>query len=209
MVSVVSEMAGRYPDLWARAHREGDSQSHEYIRALAWELHSKHDARWGMNFKRDGSEISMDVVAFRIGPTDRHVECYDVIGGAGGDNPQAVWQDITNYSTMGQPGTARWAKPERFPEESGGGHADRPPQLAAPCKWQPAPAVDLQPVIDTVRQLSDVQAQLIESQQKLAEAVEVVRQNLDHLNQRLVQLGLQIEGSSSIGRISGTAKLPE
>jgi hypothetical protein len=97
-------------------------------------------------------------------------------------------------------------------QSSGGGSELRrpdPERVTFTCKFQAAPAVDLQPVVDTVRQLSDVQSQIIESQQKLAEAVEVVRQHLDHLNQRLVTLGLQIDSSGVVGRITGTAKLPE
>jgi hypothetical protein len=111
MKHVVEEMASKYPHEFSVAHTSS-SEAWRFNEIVAWELYSKYDKRWGMNYKRDGSELSMDIAAFRVGPSDRHVECYDIIAGAGGPSPTPAWQDMTNYATMGQPGTARWAEPQ-------------------------------------------------------------------------------------------------
>jgi hypothetical protein len=112
-LSVVERLAGERPDLFRLAHMEGSPQRYDFIKLLAATLHAE-DARWGLNMKRDDDRqgLSMDVVTFRLGPTDRHVEAFDVIGGAGGPSPRPVWQDITNYATVGNPGTARWVRPD-------------------------------------------------------------------------------------------------
>jgi hypothetical protein len=217
MKHVVEEMAARHPDLFARAHHEGDAQAWRFNQALAWELFSKHDRRWGMNFKRDGNELSMDVLAFRVGPTDRHVECFDVIEGAGGGNAQPAWQDITDFATMGQPGTARWAepKPEWAAQGGGGQPAPQPTPQPAP---QPKPT-DLEPVLALLRAvqsaLTQQQAEIVGIRDQVAaiaaraDTSDQISANLKHLNDRLVQLGLQIDASGPLGRLSGTAKLPE
>jgi hypothetical protein len=135
-LGVVQRLADEHPDLFRLAHREGSPQRYDFIKLVAATLHAE-DPRWGLNMKRDDDRqgLSMDVVTFRVGPTDRHVEAFDIIGGAGGDNPRAVWQDITNYATQGNPGTARWVKPEGVapqpkPEPQPGGQQPQPQPTA-------------------------------------------------------------------------------
>lgn len=111
------------PGLFEHAHREGDPKKHDWIKMAAWWLHSKVDARFGLNMKRDndGQGISMDIITFRVGPTDRHVQVFDVCGKCGSAEQSVEWNDITDWSTLGNPGTARWVKPEPFGATGGGG----------------------------------------------------------------------------------------
>lgn len=110
--SVVERVSAEDPARFRAAHREGDPRRYDWIKAVAWALHQE-DARWGLNGKRGNpDDLSMDVVTFRVGPTDRHVEAFDICGACGGGNPSVVWNDITDYQTIGQPGTAVYVKPE-------------------------------------------------------------------------------------------------
>lgn len=90
----------------------------------------------------------MDVVTFRIGPTDRHVEAFDICGGCGGGNPSVTWNNITNFSTIGQPGTARWVQPSPVGGGSSSGGGSNPPS-APP---SPAPP-DLTPILNAIAAL--------------------------------------------------------
>lgn len=100
-----------YPSAWAKCLAPNDDG--EFIKLCARDLHNDVDNRYGLNAKRDGPshDISKDVISWYVGPTDRHVECYDVIGAHEHSSANIVWNDITNYSTMGQPGTARYVDP--------------------------------------------------------------------------------------------------
>lgn len=112
--SVVQQVSDADPERFRRAHT-GQPGEDDWIKAVAAALHAE-DPRWGLNGKRgDPNVLSLDVVTFRVGPTDRHVEAYDICGACGGGNPSVVWNDITNYDTMGQPGTAIWVKPDGVP----------------------------------------------------------------------------------------------
>jgi hypothetical protein len=108
--SVVEAARSKYPSAWEKCKHEGDDG--EFIRNVARDLNAE-DPRWGLNAKRDGasSDISKDVLDYYLGPTDRHVEVFDVIGGheSAGANP--AWQNMTNYNTIGNPGTARFVHP--------------------------------------------------------------------------------------------------
>lgn len=139
---VVQAVSDADPARFACAHVESRLCKLDWIQAVAVELY-KIDQRWGLNGKRGNpDDISMDVVTFRVGPTDRHVEAFDVCGGCGGGNPSVTWNNITNYATMGQPGTAIWVAPVVKVSEPG--PIDPPP---------PAPTVDLRPVLDAIAAL--------------------------------------------------------
>lgn len=108
---VVEAVSAADPARFACAHVEGRSCKHDWIKAVAAALHAT-DPKWGLNGKRGNpSDISMDVVTYRIGPTDRHVQAFDICGSCGGGSPSVVWNDITNWATIGQPGTAIWIQP--------------------------------------------------------------------------------------------------
>lgn len=109
---VVEQVSAADPARFACAHTERSCKN-DWIKAVGAALH-KIDARWGLNMKRDNDRegLSMDVVTWRIGPTDRHVQAFDICGRCGGANPSVEWGDITNWATLGNPGTARWVRPE-------------------------------------------------------------------------------------------------
>jgi hypothetical protein len=173
-LSVVQRLADEHPDLFRLAHREGSPQRYDFIKLVAATLHAE-DPRWGLNMKRDDDRqgLSMDVVTFRVGPTDRHVEAFDVIGGAGGDNPRAVWQDITNYATQGNPGTARWVKPEGVapqpkPEPQPGGQQPQPQPTA--CGYdKDAMRVLTSAVVNLTNQLAHMKSDLAGLNERLDE----------------------------------------
>lgn len=117
---VVVALAAQCPAEFHAADREGSPIRDRFVRAAAWALH-QHDPRFGLNMKRDDDRqgFSLDVITFRVGPTDRHVEAYDIVGAAGTASPQPQWLNITDYGpTWGTPGTARWVQPE--PASCGG-----------------------------------------------------------------------------------------
>jgi hypothetical protein len=136
-LDVVRRVSAEDPARFACAHT-GRSCESDWIKAVAAALHQE-DARWGLNMKRDDDRqgISLDVVVFRLGPTDRHVQAFDVCGACGGTNPQAVWNDITDWASLGRPGTARWVKPPTA--------SPSPPPVPAPT---PAPAPPAAPGVD-------------------------------------------------------------
>lgn len=139
---VVQAVSDADPARFACAHVESRPCKLDWIQAVAAALH-RIDQRWGLNGKRGNpADISMDVVTFRVGPTDRHVEAFDVCGGCGGGNPSVTWNNITNYATMGQPGTAIWVAPVVG--------SDPPP----PPPVDPPPTVNLQPVLDALAALT-------------------------------------------------------
>lgn len=87
----------KYPQAWANAHT-GNAQTEDFIRLLARDVRAKHGPKWGLNGKRgDPNDISDDILAYsgegsavdvvNGGP----MEIIDVIGGAGGPNPQPSW----------------------------------------------------------------------------------------------------------------------
>jgi len=94
----------KYADAWTHAHVEGDPRKHEWITLFAADMHAK-DSRVAMNGKRGNpSDLSMDALnilctsAESSGRTPEGLPCVvvDVIGGAGGPNPQPTWTVFTN-----------------------------------------------------------------------------------------------------------------
>jgi hypothetical protein len=224
MRHVVEEMAARHPDLFARAHREGDPQAWRFNEALAWELYSRHDKRWGMNWKRDGSELSMDVIAFRVGPTDRHVECFDIIEAAGGANPRPGWGDITNYATIGQPGTARWAEPQPSWAAEGGDTGDGGGGGGGGGGGQTGDVAALRAEVAALRESHEALAgHLDQAVASLTHAINTLTEQLrqrvvvedgrwlwaQNVEDRLVVNGAQVEATVFRLPVSGTAKLSD
>ena len=144
-LEVVRFVSDEDPARFACAHSGRPCQA-DWIKAVAAALHAE-DARWGLNGKRgNANDLSLDVVTFRIGPTDRHVQAFDICGACGGSNPSAVWNDITNWKTIGQPGTAIWVKPA--------GTVVTPPVDPIDPPDTP-PAVDLAPVLAALATLTE------------------------------------------------------
>jgi hypothetical protein len=164
--SFVEQCKTTYPSAWAKCLAPDDDG--EFIRLVARDLHNTKTDRWGLNAKRDGpsSDISKDVLAYYIGPTDRHVECYDVIGAHESSAARVVWNDITNYDTIGNPGTARYVDPIDGGGYSGGGVVIPPGPTPVPvytvnealnyltsAKGSPLSGAEVQQAINRAREL--------------------------------------------------------
>jgi hypothetical protein len=108
---IVQQVSDADPERFRCAHSGRPCQA-DWIKAVAAALYAT-DPRWGLNGKRGNpNDLSLDVVTFRIGPTDRHVQAFDICGACGGPDPRVVWNDITGWATIGQPGTAVWVRPD-------------------------------------------------------------------------------------------------
>ena len=109
-----------YAGAWEKCTKPNDDGS--WIRLCARDLNAT-DPRYGLNAKRDGSsgDISKDCIAWYVGPTDRHVQVYDVIINHEFSNAEVGRIDQTNYDTIGNPGTARFVHPV-----TGGGYSGPP-----------------------------------------------------------------------------------
>lgn len=142
-IDVVRQVSEADPARFACAHTGRPCEA-DWIKAVAWALHQT-DARWGLNMKRDSDSqgLSLDVVTWRLGPTDRHVQAFDICGACGGGSPSVVWNDITVAATIGQPGTARWVRPQPV-----AGTPPPTPTPEPPAKPPPTPSpVDLSAVL--------------------------------------------------------------
>ena len=87
----------RWPQDWRDAHT-GNANTEGFVRKLAAHLSANVDLRWGLNGKRGNpDDISDDILAYRGEGsaidvrTGGPMEIIDIIGGAGGPNPQPVW----------------------------------------------------------------------------------------------------------------------
>lgn len=123
---VVEQLAAQYPDEWKAAHT-GGARTEDFIRRLAWVLHSTVDAGFGLLGQYgDPNRIADDVIMYLgEGPgvdkgTGRPQSGFDVIGGAGGPAPTPTWNDISG------PGAAIWVKPASVGSGSGGGGTPPP-----------------------------------------------------------------------------------
>lgn len=125
-VAFIETRKALYPEAWEKCKNPGDDG--EFIKLVAEDLNFINP-RFGLNAKRDGPahDFSKDCLAYYVGPTDRHVEVYDVIGGHESSGASITWQDQTNYSTIGNPGTARFVHPV-----SGGGYNGPPVGVPQP-----------------------------------------------------------------------------
>jgi hypothetical protein len=126
-LDVVERVTAEDPARFACAHAEDRGCRYDWIKAVAAALHAT-DSRWGLNGKRgNANDLSMDVVTWRLGPTDRHVQAFDICGACGAASARPVWSDITNWSTVGQSGTAVWVKPEGVATQPATGGTVTPP----------------------------------------------------------------------------------
>ena len=143
--AIVEKLAAEYPQEWRKAHNPsgGGPETEAFIRRVAYVLHTTVDARFGLNGKRGNySDISDDVVNWiGEGPgndpkTGLPVTVIEVIGGAGGPDPRAMWMPIES------PGPGGWVRPEPVGgSSSGGGGTPQPTPPSTP------PAPDLTPVL--------------------------------------------------------------
>lgn len=120
----------KYADAWTHAHVEGDPRKHEWIKLFASDLHAK-DPKAGLNGKRGSpTDLSMDAINYlceaadSAGRTPDGLPCavIDVIGGAGGSNPQPAWSPFTTSVE----GSGAFVKP------GGTTPAPQPPTVTVP-----------------------------------------------------------------------------
>jgi hypothetical protein len=98
LVNEVEAARQKYPEAWRNAHT-GNAQTEDFIRLCVRDIRAKHGHRWGLNGKRGNpNDISDDIIANQGEGTavdvtngNSPMEIIDVIGGAGGPNPQPVW----------------------------------------------------------------------------------------------------------------------
>lgn len=148
---VVEQLAAQYPDEWKAAHT-GGARTEDFIRRLAWVLHSTVDAGFGLLGQYgDPNRIADDAIMYLgEGPgvdkgTGRPQSGFDVIGGAGGPSPTPTWNDISG------PGAAIWVQPAPVGSGSGGGGAP-PPTSPQPTAQDLLNAINaLAATIDAVR----------------------------------------------------------
>lgn len=109
----VKAAAVKYADAFKHCHVEGDPRRHEFIKLLAKDLNAK-DAQIGLNGKRGNpNDLSMDALNYigeGAGSTPNGVACsvIDCVSGAGGANPQPVW----NVFTTPVEASGAWVDPD-------------------------------------------------------------------------------------------------
>lgn len=104
----------KYPDAWRHAHVDGDPRRHEWIKLFAKDLHAM-DPNVGNNGKRGNpNDLSMDALNYLdpvdgpgLTPDGKRCWVIDVIQGAGGPNPQPIWNAFSDP----QASSGAWVKP--------------------------------------------------------------------------------------------------
>lgn len=95
---VVERLAREFPQEFKDCHRpELGPRAWDFIRRVAWVLHTTVDVRFGLNGKRGNvNDPSMDAVSFRNPASPAGgVEVYDVVAGAGSSGASPTWLDVT------------------------------------------------------------------------------------------------------------------
>lgn len=109
--SVVERLRDQFPDEWKNAHT-GNAHTEDFVKRLAWVLHTEVDARFGLCGQYgDPNRIADDVVLW-LGDgagtdklTGKPQHGYDFIVDAGGANPRPAWNLLNGG------GVAAWVKP--------------------------------------------------------------------------------------------------
>lgn len=97
LVDIANQIATQYPRAYSKCHLVGDPEAWDYI-ILVGQKCKSINFNVGCNGKRGTDELSYDAVAFMdeaLNPTD--VRVIDIVAGAGGSNPQIVFQDLTSF----------------------------------------------------------------------------------------------------------------
>lgn len=105
---IVAALAADYPQEFKDCHRpQTGARAWDFIRRVAWVLHTTVDQRFGLNGKRGNTgDPSMDAVSFRTpGGGAGGVEIIDVVARAGASDAKPMWLDVTkatlNAGTIG------------------------------------------------------------------------------------------------------------
>lgn len=148
---LVEQLRDQHPDEWKAAH-SGGTRTHDFIRRVAWVLHSTVDRRFGLLGQRGNpDDLSEDAVLF-LGddqgkggrtPDGQPQSGFDVIGAAGSPNATPTWNDISG------PGIAAWVQPMPVPGSSPA------PVPVEPTPTPPAAPVPA-PVLEAIAALGDI-----------------------------------------------------
>jgi hypothetical protein len=150
LVSEVEAARQKYPEAWRNAHT-GNANTEDFIRLCVRDIRAKHGNRWGLNGKRGNpNDISDDIITYSGEGTavdvtngNAPMEIIDVIGGAGGPNPQPVWNP-----GPGGPGdrgafVGTFSVPDAGGGTPGGGGTPPGPICPDPNAHKPKPPVSL------------------------------------------------------------------
>ena len=112
---IVRQAKEEHPQAWKDAHT-GNAHTEDFIRIVAKMMHAVNP-KFGLNGKRGNpQDISDDAVNF-IGegpgttPGGQPCTVIDIIGGAGGPNPQPVWQVFSDPVAS----SGAWVNPNSAP----------------------------------------------------------------------------------------------
>jgi len=113
---------------------------------VASALHAA-DPRFGLLGQRGNpNQIARDCVTYLLDPAKPlMVAAWDICGSCGGSNPSIVFNEITDYKSIGNAGTAIWVRP------AGSVVTPPPPPPVDPV----APPADLAPVLAALATLTD------------------------------------------------------
>lgn len=138
---ILHETAHRFPRAWSKAHREGDPERWDYIILSVNELY-REDRTVRGNWRRGvQGDLSMDGLSVLI---DGQWRFADVIGGAGGSNPQIGYRTPGPESAL-RDGSGRYIgeagapTPMQIQQHKGWTHVDYgvPPVDGGPVEPQP------------------------------------------------------------------------
>jgi hypothetical protein len=144
---IVERLKAQFPEEWSTAHF-GGPHTEDFIKRLAWVLHTEVDSKFGLLGQRGNPNVlADDAILFRgegpgHDPTNGNepVSGFDVIGQAGSASASPEWNFIN------QAGEAAWVQPRPVSgvpvPEPGPGPTPQP----APC--------DLGPVLQAIANLS-------------------------------------------------------
>jgi hypothetical protein len=144
---VVERLKAEFPDEWKTAHFGGPG-TEDFIKRLAWVLHTQVDPRFGLLGQRgDPRVLADDAILYRgegpgHDPTNGNqpVSAFDVIGSAGSSAATPAW----NFINL--PGPAAWVQPQAV------GGSPVPTPVPVPVPQPPSN----QPVLEAVAALAAV-----------------------------------------------------
>lgn len=91
ILSILRLTADRYPRAWQHAHHDHDVERYDFIILAGKRLYAESNGTVGLNWRRAMiGDLSMDGITVQL--ADGKYYFADVISGAGGPNPQLVYQ---------------------------------------------------------------------------------------------------------------------
>lgn len=152
IVQILHDTARDCPHQFSTAHREGSPERWDFIIEAATRAYRASGGTVGGNWRRGNvGDLSMDGFTYKA--TDGRFYFADVIAGAGGSNPQIV------FNTTGEAPAIGFVSAGDLPRPVVPCSAATPGPVIPP-PTTPPPATNLQPILDAIKGLSDQIAQL-------------------------------------------------